>query len=65
MRDPARISRIMGKLQKKWEEYPNLRLGQLLFHEFDGIWDTTELRFFLLEDDKFEQRLDGEIIEVR
>jgi hypothetical protein len=49
MREKARIRRICSLLQKVWEEYPNLRLGQLLegkiandcciFHIEDAEWE--------------------------
>jgi len=64
MRDPKRIPRIMDLLQTEWEKHPDLRFGQLIYNLLDGIWDTTEVWFFLLEDDLMEQRLLGETIGV-
>ncbi len=49
MREPERIPRIMAKLQKLWEKYPELRFFQLI--------NVTEL--FYLEDDDFEKQTDA------
>ena len=46
MRDPKRIPKVLAELQKLWEQYPDLRLGQLLVNlPFDG--DP-----FFIEDDE-------------
>ncbi len=57
MRDPERIHRIMSILESQWTARPDLRFGQLIFNTLDGIWDTTEPRFFHLEDDLLEEIL--------
>lgn len=57
MRDPARISRILGKLEKAWKESPDMRLCQLL----DGAVGGEDT--FYLEDDKLERALDRWITE--
>jgi len=60
MRDPARIDRIMKKLQKRWESVPDLRLGQLIYAEICSIrnGDMPPMpELFYLEDDVFEDGL--------
>ena len=32
MRDPARIARILGKIQQVWEKSPDQRFGQFVFN---------------------------------
>lgn len=32
MRNPARIEKILKKLQAVWEQYPDMRLGQLILN---------------------------------
>ena len=34
MRDPKRISIILGELQKFWESHPDWRFGQIMFNLF-------------------------------
>ncbi len=57
MRDSKRIKRILNKIEKLWNKYPDQRLGQLL-----GNYIFTETRYDLsmwnLEDDETEKRLD-------
>ncbi len=45
MRDPNRISQILEELQRIWQKYPDLRLGQLLGNASD------ELILYYVEDD--------------
>lgn len=52
MRDRERIIRIIALLQKVWERYPDLRLGQLMDN---FVWKGED--FFYLEDDKLEERI--------
>lgn len=52
MRDKERIIRIIALLQKVWERYPDLRLGQLMDN---FVWKGED--FFYLEDDKLEERI--------
>lgn len=52
MRDPERIPEFMETIQEMWERHPDWRFGQLIFNVFDGIWDTTEPKFFYIEDDQ-------------
>lgn len=59
MRDPARIKRILGKLQEYWRIYPDLRFFQSLY----SITRTTGDMFYL-EDDEFEKQLDKAIKEA-
>lgn len=51
MRDPTRIPEMLDLLRQLWEKHPDWRFGQLVFNTFDGIWDTSEPRFFNVEDD--------------
>lgn len=60
MRDPARIPRIMNKLEKLWEQYPDQRLGQLLENYIYGLG----ARFFLTEDDKAEGQIDARLYDL-
>ncbi|MFH1802825.1 MAG: hypothetical protein ABH864_05260 [archaeon] len=52
MRDPKRIDRILKLIEKKWQENPDQRLGQLL--ENYAFKDDV---IFQLEDDVVEKRL--------
>ena len=56
MRDPRRIERIVSKLELYWKEVPDWRFGQLIenLKRYSGHYDL-----FYIEDDKFEQILDG------
>ncbi len=53
MRDPARINRIVEKLQRAWCAHPDLRLGQLLHHLVNPCPEAY------VEDDALEQKLDA------
>lgn len=53
-RNPDRIPRILEKLGKLWQKYPDMRLGQLLQNARGA--EGTEL--FYLEDDVLEKRID-------
>ena len=55
MRDPARIPRILVKLQTYWEKNPDLRLGQLVWALAETDMDTDT---FYLEDNVLEEALD-------
>lgn len=46
MRDAKRIPNILGVIQKIWEEYPDLRLGQLLLNA------VNESALYYMEDDE-------------
>ncbi len=37
MRSPNRIPKILVRLQKLWEKYPDMRLGQLIENRFVNI----------------------------
>lgn len=61
MRDPARIPRIMEKLQQAWETSPDLRLGQLLINIIRMEYPTAaESAIWITEDDRPRQNLDWE-----
>lgn len=51
MRDPNRINRICELLSEVWKQYPDWRLGQLLFN-LTGRYDM-----FYVEDDTIEEEL--------
>lgn len=59
MRDPARIPRILAKLEKLWEQYPDQRLGQLLENFVYG-----RVNLFYPEDDKAEGQLDAKLYDL-
>ena len=46
MRDPERIPEILDKLKEVWEEYPDLRLGQLI----DNVVGRSPWPLFYIED---------------
>jgi hypothetical protein len=54
MREPERISRILKLIEKNWVQYPDLRLGQLLY-AVGGSELENNLYYF--EDDKIERML--------
>ena len=61
MRDPKRIQIILKKLEKIWEKYPDMRLGQLLenYVFFGGQrGDKTSVALFYQEDSLTEELLD-------
>ena len=51
MRDPNRIDEICDLLKEVWKQYPDWRLGQLLFN-ITGQYDM-----FYVEDDTIEYEL--------
>ena len=51
MRDPNRITKTLQEIQKVWEQFPDLRLGQLLLNATD---DTI---LYYLEDDELVQNV--------
>lgn len=51
MRDPNRIDEICDLLKEVWKQYPDWRLGQLLFN-ITGQYDM-----FYVEDDTIEHEL--------
>jgi uncharacterized protein YihD (DUF1040 family) len=53
MRDPDRISIILGRLQKVWERNPDLRLSQLLINV---IGDSSAA--YYLEDKLFMDKIE-------
>lgn len=58
MRDPARIKRILDKLEKTWTAAPDLRLCQLLSNTIIGP-ETRDI--FYIEDDKVEAAIDARL----
>ena len=55
MRDPKRIRRILDKIGEYWEEYPDLRLGQILVN-FAPLQFKSDI--FYWEDEDLEKTLD-------
>lgn len=55
-RDPKRIKRIMGMIQKYWTKAPDLRFGQMLINI--GMIPDSQLMWHM-EDDKWEEYLKG------
>lgn len=53
MRDPDRISRILGTIEKIWRDSPDLRLGQLLANASTNYGRNL----FYYEDSKLEDDL--------
>lgn len=51
MRDPMRIMNILQGVQEVWEQFPDLRLGQLLLNATD---DTI---LYYLEDEELVEYL--------
>lgn len=45
MRDPKRIPKILKAIEKVWEKYPDMRLGQLIANVVD------ESAIYFLEDE--------------
>lgn len=56
MRDPARINRIVEKLQAYWQTYPDLRFGQVV-----AICAPRDADLFYVEDDQIEAGIDAAI----
>lgn len=52
MRDPKRIDRILGLVEKIWKLGPDLRLTQLIMNALKINTDP-----YYIEDDKLEQAL--------
>jgi len=55
LRDPKRISRILKKIEERWECVPDWRLGQLLVNTTQKF----EMIPFYIEDDELEEALDN------
>ena len=53
-RDPARIQRIIAKLEEAWRTHPDMRLAQLLV----ALSTTAPNPLFNIEDEMIERRLD-------
>lgn len=50
MRDPARIPKIIGMLQRAWEDSPDMRLGQLIIN-VAGKTDVYNVEDEVMQDD--------------
>ena len=51
MRDVNRIPQTLQELQKVWEQFPDLRLGQLLLNA------VNDINLYYIEDDKLIQTI--------
>lgn len=64
-RDPDRILRLLGQLERLWQLEPDLRLGQVLRNVVpsDRILrnDGSEQTLSLFEDEQWEQWIDAAI----
>ena len=60
MRDPARIKRILDKINEVWQDSPDFRFGQLVHYLF-GMTGLEEADIFFIEDDSFEWLIDQKI----
>ena len=49
MREPKRISTIVARLTKVWQEHPDMRLGQLLVGAYQKRTDGVDI--FHVEDE--------------
>lgn len=57
-RDRKRINEVLNKVELAWEQFPDLRLGQLLL----GVCGTSDL--FSMEDEKLMERLQKNIFPI-
>ena len=51
-RNPDRIKPFLSELAKVWEQYPDLRFGQIVAHI-----ENDETKRFYMEDDELLQRI--------
>ena len=51
MRDPNRISQVMHDVQRVWEAFPDMRLGQLLLNV------AADPTLYYMEDEELVHRL--------
>ena len=59
MRDPERIERICGLVQKAWERVPAQRFGQFLSNMLGDIVNKNKVYdIWFPEDDKWEEWLE-------
>jgi len=63
MRDPARIPVILEKMNALWQQYPDMRFGQLTYTLFAMLPETQRkarsgIDSFNVEDTDFEKLLD-------
>lgn len=57
MRDPKRIPKILQRLRKVWEAYPDLRLGQLIENVFPNT-SMIQRSSYYKEDEDFMKILE-------
>lgn len=66
MRDKERIKKILSKIEKLWNKYPDQRFGQLLENYVfvrGNRGDITSCRLFYQEDDETELNINNNIKE--
>jgi len=61
MRDPARIKRILDKLNTLWNANPDQRLGQLIANLSRPYLTFRPPDIFNVEDDRWEELLDKKL----
>ena len=54
MRELERMDRILNKISRLWKQYPDQRLGQLLFN-YTGLGGVSDI--FHYEDEDLEEDL--------
>ena len=60
MRDPKRIKKILSRIEKIWEKYPNLRLGQLIINSIpEGLLYYEEDEKVIEEIEKTYKQVEG------
>lgn len=58
MRNPKRIPIILKEIEKYWEKYPDLRLGQIIINLNTLLSENThETDLFYLEDERLVEGL--------
>jgi hypothetical protein len=58
MRDPARIPKILARLQVVWEDHPDMRLGQLIENVYGCIQRGDKYCFYHMEDEDFIRNIE-------
>jgi hypothetical protein len=63
MRNPKRIRRILGRIERLWSLYPDLRLGQLIKVIECNPKRRSKAETFHIEDDEWEELIEDKIKE--
>lgn len=59
MRDPARIKKILNKLEEAWTMYPDLRFFQFMSYLLTYTNEPVTEDLFFLEEHDFEKLIDN------